>query len=257
MSTEESPPRSKRGRSARYPGVPLSDSVDLCRFLEERGLDGLTAADIASALGYTNIKTNTFSARLSSARQFGLLRLQEEGYALTPLARAILHPVDPAELPRLRRQALLQPPLYAELAQRFADKKLPEPTILANLLYHHFQIMPTAKQAAAEAFLESARFADALDDSGTFRPQGLGSPAIPIETTEPTTTLAASPLSPKPRPTSTIRPGEVRLDLRLWDADQGKVIRLRAPESITPASFERFLQAFRLHVRIAEPSEDP
>ena len=37
------------------------------------GLDGLTAPDIASALGYKNIKTNTFSARLSAARQFGLL----------------------------------------------------------------------------------------------------------------------------------------------------------------------------------------
>ena len=35
--------------------------------------------------------------------------------------------------------------------------------------------------------------------------------------------------------------------------DDGKRIRLRAPQTITAASFERFLQAFQLLVRI-EPS---
>src|SRR5205814_6279900 len=104
-TSAESPPpepitpnRPKRERSARYPGGPLAESVGLCKFIDGHGLDGLTAADIASALGYRNVKTNTFSARLSAARQFGLLDLNDEGYALTPLARAILHPVDPADL---------------------------------------------------------------------------------------------------------------------------------------------------------------
>src|SRR5437588_3044077 len=102
MSQDEpsAPARAKRERSTRHPSVPLAESVELCKFIEARGLDGLTAADIATALGYKNIKTNTFSARLSAARQFGLLALKQEGYSLTPLARSILHPVDPAEVPR-------------------------------------------------------------------------------------------------------------------------------------------------------------
>ena len=50
------------------------------------------------------------------------------------------------------------------------------------------------------------------------------------------------------------RSPDVRLDLRLWDADAGKTIRVRAPQTITPASFERFLQAFRLLVRVEEPA---
>ena len=130
---ESSPTRVKRERSTRYPGVALAESVELCQFVEGRGLDGLTAADIATSLGYKNIKTNTFSARLSAARQFGLLILKDEGYSLTPLARSILHPVDPADTPRLYRQALLEPPLYAELAEQFGDKKLPEAGILGNV----------------------------------------------------------------------------------------------------------------------------
>src|SRR5262249_11774334 len=107
------PDRPRRERSTRYPGVGLAESLRVCEPIEELGVDGLAAAGIASALGYTNIKTNTFSARLSAARQFGLLRLAGNGYTLTPLAREILHPLDPAEVPRLLRQALLRPSLYA------------------------------------------------------------------------------------------------------------------------------------------------
>jgi len=253
MSQDESTPhRGKRERSTRYPGVPLAESVELCDFIENRGLDGLTAADIATAKGYKNIKTNTFSALLSAARQFGLLVLKEEGYSLTPLARSILHPVDPAEIHRLYRQALLESPLYAELAAQFADKKVPEANILGNVLYHNYQIIASAKQAAAEAFLESARFAGALGDDHVFRPQG---PA-----TEPTPGPAVEALPPAPAPTHSqppaSGPGDVRIDLRLWGADAGKAIRVRAPESLTPASFERLLQALRLHLRIDEPTQE-
>src|SRR3954454_3801806 len=131
MSQDESAPtRAKRERSTRYPGVPLAESVQLCKFIEGRGLDGLTASDIAASLGYKNIKTNTFSARLSAARQFGLLTLAGDGYTLTPLARGILHPVARAESPRLQRQALLNPPLSADLAERLAGKRVPEAAIL-------------------------------------------------------------------------------------------------------------------------------
>lgn len=240
MSHDESTTnnRSRRERSTRYPGVPLSDCVELAKFIESRGLDGLTAPDIASALGYKNIKTNTFSARLSAARQFGLLTLSNEGYSLTSLAKAILHPVDPAELPRLYRQAFVEPPIYADLVERLAEKRVPDVAILGNVLYHNHQIIASAKEAAAEAFLASARFAGALGDDHVLRLQGPASPAAPAPVVQPT---------PVARPKA-----DVRIDLRLWGDDEGKVVRVRAPESITAESFDRLLQALRLHVRIGE-----
>jgi hypothetical protein len=250
------PDRPRRERSTRYPGVSLAESLRLCESIEELGVDGLAAAGIASALGYTNIKTNTFSARLSAARQFGLLRLAGNGYALTPLAREILHPLDPADVPRLLRQALLRPSLYAELAERYSGKKLPEPAILGNILYHNYQIIASAKEVAVEAFLESARFVGAIDADQTFHPEGCPSQPSPVRLHAPVgtngpglTTSARQPPASAPSP----RPGDVRLDLRLWERDEGKTIRLRAPQSITAASFDRFLQAFRLLVRIEEP----
>lgn len=241
MPQDETTPtngRTRRERSTKYPGVPLSDCVELAKFIESRGLDGLTATDIATSLGYKNIKTNTFSARLSAARQFGLLVLRDEGYSLTPLAKSILHPVDPAELPRLYRQAFLEPPIYAELVERMGDKRVPDVAILGNVLYHNHQIIASAKEGAAEAFLASARFAGVLGEDHVLRvrEQPAPPPAVP-----------APEAKPARRPSS-----DVRIDLRLWGIDEGKVVRVRAPEAITAESFERLLQALRLHVRIGE-----
>lgn len=248
---DETPPassnRHKRERSTRYPGVSLSESLKLCESVDSLGLDGLSAPAIASALGYKNIKTNTFSARLSAARQFGLMVLNDEGYALTPLARTILHPVEPAELPKLYRQALVKPPLYVELIERMAGKRVPDAEILGNVLYHNHQIIATAKQQAAEAFLESARFAGALGGDQILHPDGPVAPApppVPAPLANPAT--PAGPAAPRPAP------AEVRIDLQLWDEDEGKLIRVRAPRSITAASFERLLQTFRLLVRIKD-----
>lgn len=263
MSQDETAPaRGKRERSTRHPSVPLAESVELCRFIEGHGLDGMTAADIATSLGYKNIKTNTFSARLSAARQFGLLSLKDEGYALTPLSRSILHPVDPADIQRLYRQALNQPPIYADLATQFADKKLPDANILGNFLYHNHQIIPTAKQAAAEAFLESAKFAGAIGDDNVYRANGQPASAMPeVPAPSPVQSngqvaFALAPVVAEPTPARSPRSDDVRIDLRLWGTDAGKAIRVRAPEVITPASFERLIQTLRLLLRIEEPEAD-
>jgi hypothetical protein len=245
----------RRERSTRYPGVNLSESLKFCGSIDSLGLDGTSAATIAAGLGYKNIKTNTFSARLSSARQFGLLSLTGERYTLSQLARAILHPVDPDALSALYRQALLKPPLYAELAERLAGKRVPEATILGNVLYHNHQIIASAKQAAADAFLESAQFAGALGEDQILLPVAGPAAAIPAPSPAVTDPAAQRPSAPAParqRRQSAGAESEVRLDLQLWDADDGKTIRIRAPRTITAASFERFLQALRLLVRIEE-----
>ena len=240
----------RRPRSHRYPGVPLAEAVELARTVESRGLDGLPAPPIAEALGYKNIKSNAFSGTLSAARQFGLLRLEAGGYALTELAREVLHPVAPDDASALRR-ALREPPLYAELTTRFAGSKVPEPPVLANLLYHQHKITAAAKAAAAESFLTSARQAGLLGDDGVLRPEGGPAPA---SASVPAETPSVKPREPRPRrPDPDRSRSAVRLDLPLWGPDAGKLIRFRAPASMTPESLDRFLQALRLHVRIEEP----
>ena len=237
--------RVRRERSARYPGASLAEAIDFARFVDDQGLDGTSAEAIASSMGFESIKTRTFSARLSAARQFGLLTLDGSVYRLTPLSRSLLHPIDPDELPRLRREALKTPSLYADLLVRLADRRVPEPERLANLLYHSYQITSSAKLPAAEAFVESSRFADALDENGILRPDGVPSSARPASVPPP-----PPPAPPSPPPAPPPAPSAVRIDLRLWGPDAGKLVRVRAPESMTSESFDRLLQALRLHVRI-------
>ncbi len=45
----------------------------------------------------------------------------------------------------------------------------------------------------------------------------------------------------------------MRIDLRLWGADAGKVLRVRRPESITAESYDRLLAALRLHIQVVGP----
>lgn len=215
------------------------DALAFCGAIEARGVDGLTSAEIAAALGYKNLRTNTFSAAVSSSRQFGLLAAEGDALVLTELTRGLLHPRDPAEVPRLLRAALLEPPLYRRLAARFGGKRVPDTAVLANVLQRQDQITSSAKLAAAEAFLASARFAGALTDDQILRPDG--PPERSANRRRPT------------RGSSDSQSGRVRLELQLWGPDQGKVIRMRAPESMTAKSLERLIQAIRLHVRIDDP----
>jgi hypothetical protein len=175
-----------------------------------------------------------------------LLVLDKSGYALSGLGRRFAESLEPRTEARLRLRAFIEPPLYAELCRRFSGKRLPESAALANWLHHHHQITSSAQQAAAELFVASARQAGMLGDDGVLRPEPdeavgpRGASSAPIED------AAAS------------KPGdaeEVEFSLRLRGSDDGKTIRVCAPDSMSRESFERLLQALRLHVRIEDDGE--
>ncbi len=221
-----------RARSTQHPGVPLGEALAFVGRMATQGLDGLPAVAVAGGLGYGSIRTNAFSARLSAARQFGLLARDGDSCRLTELGRALAAAPDRADL---LRQALASPPLYAALIERLAGQRMPDPRALADLLQHRHGLTPRAKAAAAAAFLASARLAGAL-----------GSDEI----------LLAEPVAPIPDfsairdPKSSIE--SVQFELQLWGADRGKVVRVTAPESLTVESLDRLIAALRLHVRIVD-----
>ncbi len=245
--------RPKRERSARYPGASLGEALEFAKAIDDHGLDGTSAEAIATSMGFESIKTRTFSSRLSAARQFGLLVLEGNVYRLTGLTKRILYPVDAGTLPSLYAEAFSSPALYSDLLERFQGRTLPPIESLANLLFHHHQITSSAKQGAAEAFVDSARFVGMLDQQGILR----------AAASTPVTILAADsqPKPPHDLPTEPQRTERasttasesltpIRIDLQLWGSDEGKVVRIRAPESMSTASFDRIVQALQLLVRI-------
>lgn len=271
MTTEqgEQSGGSRRERSARYPSTTLEDAINFCRQIDELGVDGLNSAQIASAMGYRNVKTNTFSGRLSSARQYGLIDLSDQSHTLSQLARRIIHPMDPDEIPTLLRQACQSPPLYAELLRSYAGKRLPEPDILGNLLMHKHHITAVARNIAAEAFFASIKYAGILLENRLVdESAGEAAMLVSPKLTSAKPAIRSSRAAAEPEAETTFRhsdynphrnhsgkttgENEVRIDLALWDADEGKHIRFKAHSTITRASYERFLQAFQLAVRIID-----
>ena len=228
-------------------------------------------------MGYRNVKTNTFSGRLSSARQFQLIVLNDQNYSLTELALRIIHPIDPGEVSQLLRQACLAPHLYAELIRHYAGKRLPEAEILGNLMMHKYQITASAKSSAADAFLDSLRFVGMMNDqrlvesisgadSGFSLAESRVAGSVATASSAPAASVnepvakAAIAQMPTARRSEIARPkpeNEVRLDLTLWDSDQGKRIRLRAPSTVTRSSMARFLEALRLAVRVVDDPATP
>lgn len=241
----------RRERSARYPGASLNEAIELARQMSEKGVDGLPAEAIAAAMGYKNIRTHWLSARLSAARQFGLIKLVDDGYALTDLARLLIHPVSAAAEASARRRAFREPSLYAELCEKFGGKRLPDASALANWLYHNHDITAAAKDGAAEVFVASAREAGLLGTDGILiASSGEGErPRVDGHESQGQHQRESSAHDPVPT-------GQVEFTLKLWGRDEGKEIRVSSPDSLGADSYKRLLQALRLHVRI-EGDESP
>jgi hypothetical protein len=236
---------SRRERSTRYPGSTLNECIELARQIAARGVDGLPAEAIAASMGYKNIRTHSFSSGLSSARQFGLLALREGGYVVSELGQRLLRANAAADERRARRQAFLEPGLYSELCERFGNKRVPDSAALANWLLHNHQITASAKQAAAEVFLASAREAGVLGEDGILRTNA-------SESAGPQQAAVVAPAFSVDEASAQAQSGDAEFTLLLWGEDAGKSIRVSAPATMSAENYERLLQALRLHVRVRD-----
>lgn len=220
--------------------MPLSEALALVRQMESKGADGLPAEAIGAALGYRNIRTHGLSAPLSAARQFGLIELRDGGYRLTRRGRRLLRPTNAAEGAALRREAMLASELYATLAMKLAGKRLPDEAALAGWLQRDFRISASARLHAAQVFVASAREAGLVDDAGLVR----------LDDTARTDERSLEGSDSDENHGGAC--DEVEATLRLWADDEGKMVRIRAPGSMSRASFERLVEALRLLVRVGE-----
>jgi hypothetical protein len=199
------------------------------RQIDARRADGTTAPAIAAALGHRNIRTRTFSARLSSARQFGLITMHHGIYSLTSRGRSLIHPAGGEGHQRLLRESFLSVPLYADLAMSLAGKPLPDPQALAGRLEQGHRISTAASRVAAQVFLASAREASLVDDAGVLR--------LDLSQTSPD--ASRSPEVPK-----------VHVNLQLAGTDLGKTVEVKAPASLSRASFDRLIAALEALIHI-------
>lgn len=162
-----------RKRSRLYPRYTLQESVSFIKVIERMGGRGVAEQALASSIG-KGVNNSGFIGRLSAAKQFGLL-LEEQGkLSLTELGNRIARPSSSDEPADALKQAFARPPLYAELAQVFNGRILPELSFLSNRLVTEFGIEGNAKDGAAKNFLKSAEYADVIRNGVLIIDEGKG-----------------------------------------------------------------------------------
>jgi len=122
---------------------------------------------MAKALGYKS-GVGLAARKVAALVQYGLLKRAPKGrYEPTELADALLHPRTDTEYTETLTRAFESPALFFDLLQRFRDDGR-IPNQLANILVRDHGITRDASETAAKSFIESARFAGAIDENNDF-----------------------------------------------------------------------------------------
>lgn len=152
----------EREKSALYPGATWSDCLDFIQKIGSFNLKAVSYQELAKKYGINNPTTKSFAAKISAAKQFGLITtVQGNTVQLTDVSKRLLYPTGEPTRP-LELQCFALPPLYAKLIAKFDGTALPAPELLANILMNEHRIIRSAKDSAAKIFLQSAEQLDLL-----------------------------------------------------------------------------------------------
>ena len=143
-------------RSALYPSVTWSECEEFIKRVDKYN-GKVTYDTVAQDYGLKNASAKSFAYKLSTAKQFGLVKTTGGSVVeLTELARSYLYPVNGYVQDEIKAKCFQTPPLYAKLIERFNGKAIPNESSLANLLMQSFGIVKTVKDAAAKCFILNA-----------------------------------------------------------------------------------------------------
>jgi len=164
VSNNNTPIRKSREKSASYPYYNLKECINYLEIIHEIG--GKKEAPIESILSKLNISSRhnrRFTYLTSSSENFGLIIKTINGLKPTELGTSILFPMSGEDE---RKEKLItsfkSPQLYQKIIKKYNHTVLPNNEILKNVFYN-MNIAKNALNKAANAFLESARYANVLD----------------------------------------------------------------------------------------------
>ena len=131
-------------RSSLYPMFSIKEIVDFINEIVKIGGKRVSINTIASVLGFS-VKTNSFRAKISTAKQFGLIRGSNGAVELTELAKRIVYPVNELDTRRAIVESFLSAPLYRKIVERYENQALPSQDKLSNILLLEYNLTKSAK----------------------------------------------------------------------------------------------------------------
>ncbi len=161
--------KSLREKSVQYPSCELAECTEFVRIVDRLGGRDVSEKSVLSELGLSSRATKSYTGKLTSSRQFGLLDYRAHTLSITERAKLILYPTEEREEVQQKRllvEAFYSPSLYKQLIQRFQGKRIPQLDTLANILMNEYKIAKTAKDVASRVFVDSANFVGVLTEGG-------------------------------------------------------------------------------------------
>lgn len=169
METAMSEQSSKAIRSPSYPNMPLREAVAAVGRIEAHYRSSPVDREAGAKLvGYSSLSGPANQA-LAALASYGLVERAGKGeMRVTERARSILHPDTPQERLHALQAAALEPQLYKELRERFADIFVPPEDGVVNWLNRQ-GFNPSAVRPAARAFLQTMQYMEELGASESHR----------------------------------------------------------------------------------------
>ena len=176
-------------RSAAYPALPLQNAIKFTESITKHFTDKqvVTREDVAAVLGRS---VGNIQRDIAACGHYGLLLRQKEGYQISTLYKEIQNFYDETDLQRNLIEAFKKPKLYQDLIEKYNEHAVP-PELRTHLIRFH-GITEKSAAAAAETFLDSARFCKVLNEHNILNVEGFS--ASPIKDVEDAKIVQDKPL---------------------------------------------------------------
>ncbi len=177
----------KKERSPSCPKLPLSDALDLVRKLHAKAGRATIRPEVAiGPLGYSSLNGAALGT-IAALTQYGLIERQRgSGLSVSPLALKLIHPLNDEQEKTARREAALNPRVFAEIYQG-GYHDCSEDVLANHLIQNGFT--PDGAKRAATVYRENSEYA-ALTSSEQHQPSSANGRApseIPASTGQPVT----------------------------------------------------------------------
>jgi len=140
----------------RYPMFDLDDAVKVITIVYKMGGGKLDLTTLAQAMNYS---PSTIRHHVNSAKYYGLIVQEKDIITNTELAKGIYMPISNEEKIRSIQNAFFSCKIYSDLFDRFKDARVPDESILSNIVHREFKVSATGKDVLAKNFISSLKFA--------------------------------------------------------------------------------------------------
>lgn len=153
-------------RSVSYPGINLQEAERLAGEVSKHFGFGISVSreDIAAIL---KVNIHAISRPVAATVQFGFLIRERDRYRLSQKFKDLANPISEDERKRMLISAFQSPRLYGELIEKHDGRTVPLELRTHLLRFHN--IASNASEAAAQIFIESARYAGVLTETNVLK----------------------------------------------------------------------------------------